>query len=93
MNVSLSPRLEAMIRQKVESGRYNDADAVVRDALRQMEGRDHRLSELRAALAVAEEQIARGQVVEWTTELHTKTMEQAIEAARAGKQPKADVCP
>ena len=40
MNVSLTPHLEAMVRQKVQSGRYNNASEVVREALRLMEERD-----------------------------------------------------
>jgi putative addiction module CopG family antidote len=34
MNVSLTPQLKAMIRERVESGRYNNASEVVRQALR-----------------------------------------------------------
>lgn len=36
MNVSLTPRLEAFVREKVASGLYNNASEVVRDALRLM---------------------------------------------------------
>lgn len=36
MNVSLTPRLEAFVRKKVETGLYNNASEVVRDALRLM---------------------------------------------------------
>jgi antitoxin ParD1/3/4 len=36
MNVSLTPLLEKMIRDKVESGMYNNASVVVREALRLM---------------------------------------------------------
>ena len=93
MNVSLTPQLEAMIRQKVESGRDNNASEVVRDARRHMEASKHRLFDLRAAVAVDEGQIARGRVVEWTPELHAEIMQRAREVAGAGKQPKAIVCP
>ena len=34
MNISLTPRLEEMIREKVASGSYNSASEVVREALR-----------------------------------------------------------
>ena len=40
MNVSLSPQLEAMVKDKVASGRYTSASEVVREALRLMEQRD-----------------------------------------------------
>src|SRR5260370_7878781 len=45
MNVNLTPQLEEMIRQKVDSGMYNSASEVVRDALRLMDEKDR----LRAA--------------------------------------------
>ncbi len=34
MNISLTPELEKSIRRKVESGLYNNASEVVREALR-----------------------------------------------------------
>jgi antitoxin ParD1/3/4 len=40
MNVSLTPALERLVQQKVETGRYNSASEVVREALRLMEERD-----------------------------------------------------
>jgi antitoxin ParD1/3/4 len=39
MNVSLTPELEQFVQSKVESGRYNSASEVVREALRLLE--DH----------------------------------------------------
>jgi antitoxin ParD1/3/4 len=45
MNINLTPQLEEMIRQKVNSGMYNSASEVVRDALRLMDEKDR----LRAA--------------------------------------------
>ncbi|MGH2532247.1 MAG: type II toxin-antitoxin system ParD family antitoxin [Thermomicrobiales bacterium] len=93
MNVSLTPHLEAMVREKVETGQYRNASEVVRDALSQMEERDRRLAELRTVIAIADKQIARGEVVEWTPELRASIMHEARAAATAGKQPKADVLP
>ncbi|MCP4597505.1 type II toxin-antitoxin system ParD family antitoxin [Neptuniibacter sp.] len=40
MNVSLTPKLEAFIKDKVESGSYNSSSEVVREALRLLEQRD-----------------------------------------------------
>ena len=37
MHISLTPKLEELVRQKVESGLYNNASEVVRDAVRRME--------------------------------------------------------
>jgi antitoxin ParD1/3/4 len=36
MNVSLTPELEKFVSAKVESGRYNSASEVVREALRRL---------------------------------------------------------
>lgn len=36
LNVSLTPQLEEFVREKVDSGRYNSASEVVREALRLM---------------------------------------------------------
>jgi antitoxin ParD1/3/4 len=44
MNVHLTPELELLVQNKVQSGRYNSASEVVREALRLMEQKD----ELRA---------------------------------------------
>lgn len=51
MNVHLTPELEQLVQAKVQSGRYNSASEVVREALRIMEQRDEvrsiQLQELR----------------------------------------------
>jgi antitoxin ParD1/3/4 len=51
MNVNLTPQLEALVRQKVESGLYGSASEVVREALRLLEEQDRlraaRLEQLR----------------------------------------------
>lgn len=36
MHISLTPTLDAMVREKVESGMYNNASEVIREALRMM---------------------------------------------------------
>jgi antitoxin ParD1/3/4 len=40
LNISLTPQLEEMVRQKVSGGLYNSASEVVREALRLMEAQD-----------------------------------------------------
>jgi antitoxin ParD1/3/4 len=51
MNVNLTPHLEELVRQKVESGLYTSASEVVREALRLMDEKDRlrqaRLDQLR----------------------------------------------
>ncbi len=54
MNITLPPRLEAMVAQKVESGLYNSPSEVMLEALRLLDARDRlqalRLEELRAEI-------------------------------------------
>lgn len=55
MHVSLTPKLEQLVRRKVKTGHYNNASEVVREALRLMAARDEaeraKLADLRQAIA------------------------------------------
>lgn len=92
MNVSLTPQLEAMIRERVESGRYNNASEVVRDALRHLEEHE-RVQHLRALLAVGEEDERRGNLVDYTPELMDDIYREAEELFLRGEEPDPEVCP
>lgn len=54
MNVHLTPELENLVKTKVNSGRYNSASEVVREALRLLEQKDElraiQLQELRGRI-------------------------------------------
>lgn len=92
MNVSLTPRLEALVRQKVETGLYNNASEVVREALRLLEERD-RISRLRSALAIGDAQYARGEVTTWTPDTLTQLQREADEEDRLGVPIRDEVQP
>jgi antitoxin ParD1/3/4 len=92
MNVSLTPELEAMIRQQVDSGRYNNASEVVREALRLLD-EHQRVQHLRSLLAVGLEQAQRGEFVEFTPELLEDIARRAKERFLRGEEPDPDVCP
>ena len=50
MNVSLTPELESLVNEKVQTGMYQTASEVVREALRLLKERDEtKLRELREA--------------------------------------------
>ena len=57
MNVSLTPELEKLIHEKVQSGMYYSASEVIREALRLLQERDE-FSKRR--LQAARDQIPRG---------------------------------
>ena len=92
MNVSLTPELEAMIRQRVESGCYNNASEVVREARRLLEERGQ-VQHLRSLLNVGLEQERHGELIEITPELVVDFHRRAQERFRHGDELKPDVCP
>jgi putative addiction module CopG family antidote len=68
MDVRLSPDQEAFVRQAIESGRFREPEDAVREALSLWEERERKRIEILAALGEAEESVARGEVIEITTE-------------------------
>jgi antitoxin ParD1/3/4 len=65
MNVSLTPELELMVNEKVQSGLYNSASEVIRDGLRLLKEQDDlkktRLDELRREVQKGLSQLERGE--------------------------------
>lgn len=92
MNVTLSPQLEALIREKIETGPYENANEVIREALLLLDERD-RQKRLKASLADADQQIERGEYDEWSPELWERIMAEGDEMYRKGLEPSPDVCP
>jgi antitoxin ParD1/3/4 len=66
MNVHLTDELERLVQSKVQSGRYNSASEVVREALRLLEERDElraiRKDELRKRIAEGLDAVKAGRV-------------------------------
>ena len=82
----------AIIQRKVEHGLYADADTAWAEAARLLDEYDY-VQELREKLREAEEEIERGEYVEWTPELSKQILENAKERIRLGIRPDPDVCP
>ncbi len=65
MNVSLTPSLEQFVRDRAESGDYNNASEVVREAIRLLrrveERRALKMERLRVAIRDGDEALARGE--------------------------------
>lgn len=65
MNVSLTPRLERYVKQKVAAGMYNSVSEVMREALRLLEERDAlkemKLTALRRDIQDGIEELDRGE--------------------------------
>lgn len=65
MNVSLTPELERLVQKKVDSGLYQTASEVVREALRLLGEQDHlrslQIAETRKRIQLGLQQLATGQ--------------------------------
>ena len=81
MNVSLTPELESLVQEKVQTGMYHSASEVIREALRLLRQRDELrqtgLAALRKEIALGAEQADRGQ----TAPLNVKALKAKARAA------------
>jgi len=68
VNVSLTPELEQLVKDKVSSGRYHSVSEVMGEALRLLEERDRlqekRIAELKAKIQVGIEELERGEGID-----------------------------
>lgn len=68
MNFSLTPSLEQFVRDRANSGDYNNASEVVREAIRLLKRAEERralkMERLRAAIRDGDEALARGDASE-----------------------------
>jgi len=82
VHVSLTPKLAELVRRKVDSGLYNNASEVVREALRLMAAQDEvnalKLDRLRGALEAGE---ASGPARELDFDAFMKALEEEADAA------------
>ena len=83
MNVSLTPKLEQLVNDKVRTGMYQTASEVIREGLRLLKERDERLAQLRADVRAGFEAIERGEYEEHDE--HT-TKKLAEDIKRRGRQ-------
>jgi antitoxin ParD1/3/4 len=93
MSIHVPADLEESIRQKVDSGQYDDPSEVIRAAMRLLDKRDRRLQELRAMVAEGLASIERGEGREWTPELMEEIEREADDMIRLGIPPDPNVCP
>jgi antitoxin ParD1/3/4 len=65
MNVSLTPELELLVQNKVQSGRYQSASEVIREGLRLLADQDRlreaQLAEVRRKIQTGIDQLDRGE--------------------------------
>lgn len=78
MNISLTNKLDEYVRQKVDSGLYNNASEVVREALRLKINADQneeiKMQKLRQAIEPAWEQADNGEFADYSLEKSLQKM-------------------
>lgn len=87
MNIVFPPVDEQFIKAKIDAGYYSNATELVRDAVRRLRERDtSRYDELRAALAVGEDDYAAGRYEEYTPKLLKTISKEVLSEKRKGKK-------
>ena len=84
MNVSLTPKLEKAIREKVESGLYNNASEVIREALRIAHRQEQENDWLKRVAAIGYAQLEAGE------RTRVKSKEEFKILVRGGNNPDDD---
>jgi antitoxin ParD1/3/4 len=68
MNISLTPEMEQLVKDKVSSGQYHSVSDVIGEALRLLDERnrlqEQRLAELKAKIQVGIEELERGEGID-----------------------------
>jgi putative addiction module CopG family antidote len=80
---------ETLIKQKVESGLYPNAEAALATAVQLLDEHDRKLQRLRELIAEGE----KGEGTPWTPDLMKQIRREADEMHRRGEAPNPDVCP
>ena len=89
MNVSLTPELERLVNEKVESGLYQTASEVVREALHLLKERDQARQQLRADVQAGFDQLSRGESRAYDKTSGRKLAEQIKSRGRAARAKKS----
>ena len=93
MSIAYPPDVEQTINTLVESGRFEDATAAVREAVKLLEERERKRDALLTKLQVGIDEADRGELIPWTPELRDQIIQSALRRAAAGENPDPDVCP
>ena len=91
MSVTLAPEVEGRIRSWIETGRYPDADAVVRDALQLLE--EHNRARFLRLQEMVRQGFESGDALELTPELWDDLLREAEEEERQGLPIRDEVKP
>lgn len=89
MNVSLTRELERLVNEKVESGLYQTASEVVREALRLLKERDQAREQLRTDVQAGFDQLARSEGQSYDKSSSRQLAERVKSRGRAARVKKS----
>lgn len=92
-HIDLPPDMERFIEAKVAGGLYGNATEVVQDAIRRMQAEDVRLAAWRAAIKVGDDQLDRGEGIDYSPDLLNEMTQRAIDDMNSDHQMGADALP
>lgn len=84
----MTPELERLVNEKVESGTYQTASEVVREALRLLKERDQAREQLRAGVQAGFDQLAHGEGQVYDTPSGRQLAERIKSRGRAARAKK-----
>ncbi len=93
MHINLSSEMEGFIKRKVAGGLYGSATEVIRDALRRMEAEETRIAVWHAAIKKGNDQLDRGEGVDYTPDALNDITKDAISAMHSDSPMDPDVLP
>lgn len=87
MQINLGELYEKFIDDEVKTGLYNNADEVVREALKRLkeEKKKRRVEHIHELIAVGEKQIKKGKTVRYSPDLMDRITEEALNESKSGK--------
>ena len=92
-HINLSPEMEGFIKSKVAGGSYGNATEVIRDAIRRMQAEEIRLAAWHAAIQKGDDQLNRGEGMDYTPEALDNITQSAVNAMHSGRPMDPDVLP
>lgn len=93
MHINLSPEMEGFVKSKVACGSYGNATEVIRDAIRRMQAEESRLAAWHAAIRKGDDQLNRGEGMDYTPEGLDNITQNAVDAMHSGRPMDPDVLP
>src|SRR5438105_5030526 len=77
MSIRLKKHDEELIREKVASGLYSDAEEALHEAVTLLDERDRKIEWLRSAIEAGRSDFTNGDFEEWTPELMERLLNQS----------------